>query len=150
MRRTTICILAICGLTVAGCGAGAKFANKPRPPLPINLSVYINNAKISISPASVGAGPVNFIVTNMADHAESLSILAAGASAANSLANTGPINPQATAEVTVDFDSPGTYSVTTTPQGQTDAALAEPPTIHPAMLHIGRQRPNASGALLQP
>jgi hypothetical protein len=150
MRRTTIGILAICGLALAGCGAGSKFANKPRPPLPINLSVYINNARISISPTSVGAGPVNFIVTNMADHSESLSILAAGASASNSLANTGPINPQATAQVTVNFDSPGTYTVTTSPQGQTDAALAEPPAIHPATLHIGPMRASAAGALLQP
>ncbi len=150
MRRKTIGLVCVCVVTVAACGNSTKFANKPRPATPVNLSVYINNARVSISPTSVGAGPINFIVTNAADHAESLSIVAAGSSSTDPVADTGPINPQATAQVTVDFGSPGDYTVTTGSSGGTDASLAQAPSIRPATLHIGQPRPSASNQLLQP
>ena len=143
-------MLAVCALTAAACGSASTFANKPRPPVPINLTVYINKARVSLSPTTVGAGPINFIVTNQAPSAESLTILPAGASAAQPLADTGPINPQATAQVTVNFSSPGDYTVTTAANGTTEAAAATGPTIQPASLHIGPPRPSASNALLQP
>ena len=69
MRKTITGMLAVGTLIATGCGGGSTFANKPRPPTPINLTVYINNARVSISPASIGAGPVVFIVTNQASHA---------------------------------------------------------------------------------
>jgi hypothetical protein len=93
---------------------------------------------------------VVFIVTNQATQAVSLTILPAGASAAQPLADTGPINPQGTAKVTVNFDGPGEYTVTTGSQGSTDASQANTPPIRPASLHIGARRPNGSNALLQP
>jgi hypothetical protein len=148
MRRTTIGFLALSAVAVAGCGNTTTFANKPRPPTPVDLTVYINNARVSVSPNSVGAGPVIFIVTNQSTKTQTLSIN-------NSISGksigvgTGPINPQATTEVTVDF-KPGNYSVTTGPSGQTDAALAAPASIHPAPLHIGAPRKNADNVLLQP
>lgn len=150
MRRRTIGILAVSALGLAGCGSGGTFANKPRPATPINLAIYVNNARVSVSPASVGAGPVVFIVTNQATQAVTLTILPAGASAAQPLADTGPINPQGTAKVTVNFDTPGDYTVTTGSQGATDAATATNPPIRPASLHIGAPRPSGSNALLQP
>jgi hypothetical protein len=151
MRRTTIGILAVTtALTVAGCGSAGTFANKPKPPAPVDLTVYINNARVSLSPSTVGAGPVIFIITNQANSAQSLSILPAGASAAQPLANTGPINPQGTAQVSVNFPSSGDYTLTTAGSGQTDAQLATAPSIAPAKLHIGGPRPSASNVLLQP
>ena len=51
---------------VSGCGSSGSFANKPRPATPVNLTVYINNARVSVSPGSVGAGQVVFIVANHA------------------------------------------------------------------------------------
>ena len=141
MRKTTVALYVVSTAALVGCGSGTKFANKPRPATPVNLTVYINNQRVSVSPASVGAGPVVFIVTNQANKSESLTIKAAGGGGAP-LANTGPINPRGTAQVTVDFNS-GLYTVTTAKTGATDAALAGASRITPAILHIGPPRPSA-------
>jgi hypothetical protein len=150
MRRTTIAMLAISASVASGCGGGKHFANKPRPSTPVNLTIYINNARVSVSPSAVGAGPVVFIVTNQSSKAESLTVLPAGASAGQPLANTGPINPQATAEVTVNFTSPGEYTIGTGAGGQSDASQATTTAIRAASLHVGAARPSASNQLLQP
>jgi len=147
MRSRTFAILAVGSLAASGCG-GATFANHPRPPAPVNLSVYVNNARVSVSPRSVGAGPVIFIVTNAADKTESVTIQSAGG--AQTLGTTGPINPQATAQVTVDFRRPGEYTVGTGKVGTSEAAQFTKSPIRPAKIHIGRKRPSASNQLLQP
>jgi hypothetical protein len=147
MRRTTIGILATATVGLAGCGSGSTFKNEARPPTPVDLTVYINNARVSVSPSSVGAGPVIFIVTNQSSKSQTISIQRA--TTTKPVADTGPINPQATAEVQVDF-KPGDYTVTTGTPGKTDAARAAPTAIHGAALHIGPSRPNADSVLLQP
>ena len=96
-------------LAVSACGSSSPAATAPRPPAPVNLTVFIDNSRVSVSPTIVGAGPVEFIITNQATQAESLAVLRSGASAGQPLADTGPINPQATAQVTVNFSSPGSY-----------------------------------------
>src|SRR5437764_394350 len=110
MSSRSFGVYALGALVLAGCGSSSPFANKPRPATPVNLTVYVNDSRVSVSPSSVGAGPVIFIVTNQASKTESVTIQSAGANQA--LATTGPINPQATAEVTVDFQS-GDYTITT-------------------------------------
>lgn len=114
----------------------------------MNVSVYINDQRVSISPGSVGAGPVVFLVTNEASQAESVNILPAGA-AGQALADTGPISPQATAQITVDLKG-GDYSVSIGPTGSTEAAQNTPNGITPASLHIGKPRPSASNQLMNP
>jgi hypothetical protein len=158
MRRTTIGTLAAGALALAlglaACGGGGStFANNPRPPIPINLSVYIDDAKVSISPSVVGAGPIVFVVTNQSSRTETLTVAAARRGTA--LATTGPISPQATAQVTVDVERPGRYTVATTGAAgsarRTEASLANSrPTVRYASLHVGPKRPSASGALLLP
>jgi len=148
MRTTKVGMFAAM-LALAGCGSSAKFANKPRPAIPVDLTVYINNARVSLSPSKVGAGEVIFIVTNQADRAESLTVHPAGDSS-RQLADTGPIQPQATAQVTVDLRNPGEYTVGTAPSGQSQAQLATATKIQPAALHIGPARANSNGVLLQP
>ena len=135
---------------IAGCGGGTHFANLPRPPNPINLAVYINNQRVSISPSSIGAGPVQLIVTNQASNAESLIVLPAGTSAGQALADTGPLSPQATANVTVDLTSPGAYTVAIAPNSSTESAASTPTGIQPALLRVGKARPSASNQLLNP
>ena len=147
MRTTTIGILGVSAIALAGCGSTKTFANKPRPPAPINLTVYVSNTRVSVSPRAVGAGPVVFIVTNQAARAESLAIQRKGGS--GSIANTGPINPQGTAQVTVNLPR-GDYTVATTASGATEAARSAASPIHAATVHIGRRRPSASDQLLQP
>ena len=147
MRRWTFGILAVMSLTAAGCGGGTTFANKPRPPTPVNLTVYINNARVSVSPSAVGAGPVVFIVSNAADQTVSLNI---GTRDGSRIGTTGPINPQSTAQVTVDFRDPGTYTVSAGKTGTSQAEQNQPSSISSATLLIGKQRPSASNQLLQP
>jgi hypothetical protein len=148
MRRTRIGILGATVIAVSGCGGGKTFANRSHPPVPINLTVYINNARVSVSPKSFGAGPVRFIVANQASHAESLQLEAAG-DTSTALADTGPINPQATAQVQVDVKQ-GEYTVATASGGSTAASQAAPSSIQPAHLSVGPQRPNADASLLEP
>jgi hypothetical protein len=149
MRTATIGIFALGAVVVAGCGGGKHFANYPRPPTPVNLTVYINNNRILVSPTSVGAGPVTFIITNQSSQAEALTVEPAGGGAA--LASTAPINPQATSSVQVNFP-PGTYTVTTRGGvgGANEAAQATPGPNLSASLVIGPKRQNANNVLLQP
>jgi hypothetical protein len=148
MRRTTIGIVAVTATILVGCGSSSTFKNNPRPPTPVDLTVYINNARVSVSPSSVGAGPVIFIVTNQSTKTQSLAVARANP-AGKALARTGPIHPQATSEVTINF-KPGDYVVGTGPTGSTDASRAAPTGIHPASLHIGKPRKSANDVLLQP
>jgi hypothetical protein len=150
MRFKRVGIIVVSTLAVAGCGSSGHFANLPSPPSPVNLTVYISDQRVSVSPSSVGAGPVNLIVTNQASTAQSLSVLPAGASAAQSLADTGPINPQATTQVTVDLNTPGSYTVGIAPNASTEASAALPSGVRPAVLRVGASRPSASNELLQP
>ena len=145
MRRTTLAILLASALAISACGGGTTFANRPRPPTPVNLTVYINDSRVSVSPSAVGAGPV---VSGAASVAGTVHAPGGG-----SLANTGPINPQATAQVIVDFRDPGDYTVSTGRPRTTEAAQAAqaaPSSIQSATIHIGKSRPSASNALLQP
>jgi hypothetical protein len=142
--RTTIAMLASTALAVSACGSSATGATTPRPPAPVNVTVLIANTRVSVSPATVGAGPVEFIITNQATQAESLAIVRSGAAASRSLADTGPINPQATAQVTVNF-SPGSYSLAT--GGGGPGAGSE---IRAASIHIGAKRASSDNQLLQP
>jgi hypothetical protein len=149
MRTSAVVTYTLVLFALAGCGSSSKFANKPRPAAPVNLTVYVNNSRVSVSPASAGAGEIVFIVTNQADKAESVTIHPAGDST-RSLASTGPINPQSTAQVTVDFAHPGDYTVTTGKSTGTDADVASPNPIQPASIHIGKARASSSDQLLQP
>jgi hypothetical protein len=146
MRIRIIGIVGACAV-VAGCGsAGGTAPTQPRPPSPVNLTVYVNDSKVSVSPSKVGAGPVVFIVTNQATKSEQLAISRTGHS--SPIASTAPINPQGTTQVSVNF-RPGDYTIATQRHG-TDAQLSEQPTIRSASIHIGSERPNGSNELLQP
>lgn len=125
-------------LAAAGCGGGGGGVKETSPPLPINLTVYINDARVSLSPDTVGAGQVVFIITNQASSAQTLTLLPAGTPAAQAVASTGSISPQGTAQMKVELSTPGDYSLTSTT------------AVQPATLHIGPLRPSGSNDLLQP
>ena len=149
MRTRTFATLTVTVVALSGCGSSDQFANKPRPPAPVNLTVYVNDARVSVSPDSVGAGQIIFIVTNQASKTESLTIHPAG-NPGQALASTGPINPQATAQVTVDLRGPRDYTIAAGKAGTSEAAKAAPSPIQPGRLHVGEPRASASNALLQP
>jgi hypothetical protein len=148
MRSRIILILGTAALTVSACGStGGKSPSAVRPPTPINLTVYVNDSKVSVSPSAVGAGPVVFIVTNQASRSESLAISKSGQS--HPIASTAPINPEGTTQVSVNF-KPGVYTIATGAQGSTDASLSAPSSVRTASIHIGRERASSGNDVLQP
>ena len=151
LRKTTVplALVLACATQTAACGAGTHFANLPTPPLAVNLSVYVSDRGVSLSPTSTGAGPVSLLITNQATRTVALRITDAQLT---QLASTGPIDPQATAQLTVDFRSPGDYFITTQAGSETQAqqAFGAPPAFQSASLRVGRPRASASDALLKP
>ncbi|HET9103575.1 MAG TPA: hypothetical protein VFN55_09495 [Solirubrobacteraceae bacterium] len=146
MRR--IGIVGAFAVVIGGCGSvGGKLPTASRPPAPVNMTVYVNDSRVSVSPAATGAGPVVFIVTNQSSRSEALAISRAGAT--HALASTAPINPQGTTQVAVNF-SPGDYTITTSAHGRTDAQLTQASSIRPAQIHIGHERNGSGNQLLQP
>ena len=136
----------IIALIVSACGsAGGQSPSARRPPNPVNLTVYVNDSHVSVSPAHVGAGPITFIVTNQASQAESLAISRGG----STLASTAPINPQGTTQVSVNY-APGKYTIATGDQGASDAQRSKQSSIRPASIHIGHERASSSNSVLQP
>ena len=128
MRRMTLGMLALtASVAVSACGGTKHFANLARPAAPVNLTVFVNDHRVSVSPGSVGAGPVVFIITNQASNAESLAVSSAGGSSSQPLADTGPISPQGTAQLTVDLKDPGDYTVGIAPNSSTEAAASASP-----------------------
>lgn len=145
MSRRSAAALVAATLGVAGCGGTSHFADKSRPATPVNLSVYVNNRNVSVSPASVGAGPVVFLVTNMASKTELVTIRPVDGGSGDT-ASTGPINPGTTAQVQADLNT-GTYSVSTSSPAN---GLPGGSIIKPAALHIGKPRGNSNSAVLSP
>ena len=133
-------------VAVAACGStGGKSAEVLRPPSPVNLSVYISDSRVAVSPTSVGAGPIAFIVTNQGSESHALAI----SDGARTLATTAPINPQGTTQVTVNV-RPGTYVIAAARHGSTEAQQSLGSSIAPAFIHVGRERPSSSNQVLQP
>src|SRR5436190_16906296 len=128
-------------LAVAACGSNsADYKNDPRPPSPIVITGYISDQRVSVSPRSLGAGPISLIVTNQTGTAQRVTLESAGAigSGPGVRQVTAPISPQDTATLKVDV-KPGRYSV-----------HVGADTIRAARLKVGPERESAQNDLLQP
>jgi hypothetical protein len=139
-------------LTLAACGGGSHFANKPRPAVPVNVSVYINDQRVSVSPSAVSPGPVALTITNQSSKAQSIQVVPVGSSGGCSTAGhacTGPISPQANDQVTVDLSN-GQYTVGISPSSTTEAAAATPTGVASGLLTVQGKRSNSNSQLLQP
>jgi hypothetical protein len=137
MRRTAVAGFAV-ALAFAGCGGGEDFANKPRPPVTLELTGVITKQKVTISPSKVGAGPVVITVSNQSEQARTLTLDGNGIQE-----RVGPINPLDTAKLQKTL-KPGRYTVT----AGSEKATATP--IRPARLVIGKARASASDKVLLP
>ncbi len=131
--------LALVAMATSACGGTAKFANQTRPALPINVTVYMSGTTVSASPSQVTPGPITFIVANHAAQAESLVVEPAGAAGNQPLASTPPINPGGTAQVGVQLNTAGAYTVTTAAGG-----------LKPASVQVAGRRASGANDLLTP
>jgi hypothetical protein len=143
MRRTAaLAPLAVAAvLALGGCGSSsADYKNDPRPPSLIIITGYISDQRVSVSPRSLGAGPISLIVTNQTGTAQRVTLESAGAAGSGPGIKqvTAPISPQDTATLKVDV-KPGSYSVHVAGDG-----------IRAARLKVGRERASAQNDLLQP
>ena len=128
-------------LAVGGCGSSsADYKNDPRPPGPIIITGYIDDQRVSVSPRSLGAGPISLIVTNQTGAAQRVTLESANAAGTGPGLKqvTAPISPRDTATLKADV-KPGRYTVHVAGDG-----------IRAARLQVGRERASAQNDLLQP
>jgi hypothetical protein len=74
-RRGTALLVSVglAALVVAGCGRD-DFENDPRPPVPVEITVEIGDGGVVVSPATFGAGLVNFTIANLTKTPATLAI----------------------------------------------------------------------------
>jgi|SRR5579872_5775093 len=134
-------------VSLCACGS-SHFANQTRPPIPVSLSVAITDTRVSVSPASIGAGPVSLTIANLSSRAQSLSVTSAGTQG-QPLVSTSPINPEGTATVSADLSRQGTYDVAAATGGP-DASTSGPSAVAAAQIQVGPPRPSGGSTLLSP
>jgi hypothetical protein len=137
-RRALIVVAAAC-CGLAGCGGGNDYANKNRPPAPINVTAAISTKKISISPKTFGAGPVVLIISNQTGDKQKLTLQTSelGGSKPGLKASSNPIDGHDTGTMQVELRE-GDYELSTS--GGVKAARFK----------VGKQRESAQNQLLQP
>jgi|SRR5918994_5905191 hypothetical protein len=129
--------LAVVAALLAGCGED-DFKNEARAPLRLALTGVIQEDKVTVSPASVGAGPVEITISNQTDRERTITL--EGESITE---QQGPVLPGDTATIQKTL-APGSYEVRA---GSEKAVRKE---IQPAVLRIGKERRNSNNELLLP
>jgi hypothetical protein len=136
--RVRACIgLALAAALIAGCGDD-DFKNEARAPVRLALTGVIKDDKVTVSPAKVGAGPVEITISNQTQGVRT--ILLEGESIRE---QQGPVQPGDTATIQKTLE-PGSYEVRA---GSEKAVRKE---IQPAVLEIGKKRKNSNNDLLLP
>jgi hypothetical protein len=128
------------GLLLAGCGSnGHDYANSPRPPVPIVISVSIDDQMVTVAPSHLGAGPVTLVITNQSKDSQQVTLEQDASSGPNDAAvQTGPINPRETAQIETKV-AQGDYALRVGGDG-----------VRGAHLVVGRERPSSQNDLLTP
>jgi hypothetical protein len=145
MPRLAVVALALGALLITGCGSTTPldFKGKTRPSAPVDVSVYVSNQHVLVSPAMVGAGLVTLNVTNQAS--KSLMIYVAGTGANCTMPGSGLMAPSTTAQVTLELGTGGYDVGPCTPDGSPGTSA-----IKAAALKVGAARQAGGNALLQP
>ena len=136
-RALILAAAACCG--VAGCGGGSDYANKDRPPSPINITAAISTKKISISPKTFGAGPAVLIISNQTGTKQKLTFQTQelGGSKPGIKTTSDPIDPNDTSTMKVEVRE-GDYEI---------SAIGG---VKPAKVTVGKARTSAQDQLLEP
>jgi hypothetical protein len=121
----------------AGCGED-DFENEARAPVRIALTGVIQDDEVTVSPAKVGAGPVEITISNQTEDERTITL-----EGESIVEQGGPVAPGATVTLQKTLE-PGSYEVRA---GSEKAVRKE---IRPAVLEIGRSRRNSNNELLLP
>ena len=130
-RALVVLTVAAAALALAACGSD-DYANDPRPPVPAEIAVLINNRQVIVSPGDFGAGLVSFSVANLSDNDASLEIDGPTADESDS------IPPGGNTTLKMETET-GDYTATA---NGTFAA--------PLVFAVGPERPSAQNELLLP
>ena len=130
-------------LGLVACG-GDDFENKPRPPVPVNLTGVITADEVTVSPRRLGAGPVVLTVSNQTQDPHTITLDGERLDGrAFSPERVGPLNPFETATIQKTLP-PGEYEV------RAGSEAAVPEAIEPATVSIGEERESGKDTLLLP
>jgi hypothetical protein len=136
--RVRACVgLAVVAVLIAGCGED-DFKNDARAPVRLALTGVIQDDKVTVSPAKIGAGPVEITISNQTDSTRTITL-----ENESIIEKAGPVQPGATATIQKTLE-PGSYEVRA---GSKKAVRKE---IQPAVLTIGKERANSNNDLLLP
>jgi hypothetical protein len=124
-------------MALAACGED-DFENEARAPVRIALTGVIQDDEVTISPAKVGAGPMEITISNQTDMERTITL--EGESIRE---EGGAVQPGATLTLQKTL-APGSYEVRA---GSERAVRRE---IRPAILEIGAERENSNNELLLP
>ena len=136
-RKRACAGLAIAAAIAAGCGED-DFENEARAPVREALTGVIQDDKVTVSPAKLGAGPVEITISNQtkADHTVTLE-------GESIVERQGPVAPGDTLTIQKTLTQ-GSYEV------KAGSEKAVPREIRPAVLEIGKERENSNNDLLLP
>jgi hypothetical protein len=129
--------LAVLAALVAGCGED-DFKNEARAPVRVALTGVIHDDEVTVSPARIGAGPVEITISNQTDSERTITL--EGESITE---EQGPVQPGDTATIQKTL-GPGSYEV------RAGSEKAVPKEIQPAVLTIGKERKNSNNDVLLP
>jgi hypothetical protein len=138
-RRRALILAAAACCAISACGGGNDYANKPRPPAPINVTAAISTKKISISPKTFGAGPIVVVISNQTNSPQVLTLQTQelGGSKPGIKETSETIGPRDTGTMQVNVRE-GQYQVSA--KGGVQSAT----------LKVGKERRSAQDQLLQP
>ena len=138
VTKVRACVaLALLAVLIGGCG-GEDFKNEARAPIREALTGVIQDDAVTVSPSKLGAGPVEITISNQTDAAHSITL-----EGDSVVEREGPVAPGDTATIQKTLE-PGSYEVKA---GSSKAVVEE---IRPAVLRIGKERPNSNNDLLLP
>ena len=100
----TVAALALAAVAT-GCGGNDEARSEERPPVPINISVSLNQERVTASPDKFGAGPITLLIANQSGASQTLTI-----DGPRLRRSVGPINPQDTATVRLRVE-PGEFTI---------------------------------------
>ena len=135
--RACVAGLVAAAAVLGGCGED-DFENEARAPVRVALTGVIQDDEVTVSPAKVGAGPVEITISNQTDSERTITLEGESITEQG-----GPVLPGDTVTLQKTLE-PGSYEVRA---GSEKAVRQE---IQPAVLEIGRERKNSNNELLLP